>query len=878
MNNIKKEQAKDYLIEYISSSQNNNWLTLLIQKIISSNGRLNVSEKQDIFQQVLYEYDIESNQLNLLPREELNNNYEANSKENKKLFLKKINHISGVNALVSNVPIILSQSCTIFYGLNGTGKSGYFRILNELSGGTKPKQILSNIRKQSDDSLEVEIEYSHGDEIKSYKWENKGIRGIAPLNGINVFDSEYLPIYLNERESSVNLEPLGLHLFQCITQIIEEFKNELSSKKDRISNNKPSLQELINTIHAEELKNILQKNKLSESDRKKLANYQTNSDEDASTVEQLYSERKTLENNNTADSLKILTQEKKEIDSVKNHLFDTKNKIQELGRKISNAIKDCIDKKKTRDQRAKEFEIIKNIPEQNSAEWQNFIESAEEYKSKIKNSDIDKLDSCIYCNQPLGEKAIKLLHAYTQYLGDQSQQDYKVAMNTLKDLEQELDLLITDFNFSEFLNTHLMERKINKKHNAKDLISEALKRFSEQKELIKNSIRNMSSESLEYSCDLSQVTETLIELSEIKQKTLDNNNKTEEQKKCRIIEINSLCNAFEDRQQINTWKNKIEQHFAANKEIEKYLTAIKKLSTRDITQLSSKAHNELLTESMRKSFESMLKALRKNIEVTFSKPRGDKGSVHTKLEILGNDVAKILSDGEQKAVALALFLAEIENQNDISPIVFDDPVTSVDHEVADLLSKKLLELSRIRQIVIFTHNKLFYSSFIHWGNNLKDSITDTKTHHICKNYTQRGCNAKGEHIYTYRIDKEDNDNTGKIFEAQNECCRYFIEKAEQELKNGYSVSSVAGHLKSAIEHYIDENILLNIGLLKDRNRGIGINWEKLKAIESKKEVLEKLKEYWDELSSRGTHSSQGTEQNPIQLCEFNQIIAFIKEN
>ncbi|HGO6706843.1 TPA: AAA family ATPase [Legionella pneumophila] len=878
MNNIKKEHAKDYLIEYISSNQNNNWLSLLIQKIISTNGRVNALEKQDIFHQLLYEYSIESNQLSLLSREELNNNYEESGKGNKELFLKKIKHISGVNALVSDVPIILSQSCTIFYGLNGTGKSGYFRILNELSGGTKPKQILSNIRKQSEDSLEVEIEYSHGDEIKSYKWENKGIRGIAPFSGINVFDSEYLPIYLNERESSVNLEPLGLHLFQCITLIIEEFKNELTSKKDLISNNKPSLQELINIIHAEELKNILQKNKLSENDRKKLDNYQANSAEDDTTLEQLYSERKTLENNNTVDRLKILTQEKKEIDSIKNHLFDTKNEIQGLGRKMSNAINNCIDKKKIRDQRAKEFEIIKNIPEQNSEEWQNFIESAEEYKSIIKNSDIDKLDNCIYCNQPLGETAIKLLHAYTQYLGDQSQHNYKVALNILKVLEQEVDLLITDFNFSEFLNTHLMERKISKLHNAKDLILEALKSFAEQKELMKNTISNMRAEPLEYDYDLSQITETLSELSKIKQDELDNNNKTEEQKQSRIIEINLLCNAFEDRKQINKWKKKIEQHFAANKEIEKYLTAIKKLSTRDITQLSSKAHNELLTESMRKSFESMLKALRKDIEVTFSKPRGDKGSVHTKLEILGNDVAKILSDGEQKAVALALFLAEIENQNDISPIVFDDPVTSVDHEVADLLSKKLLELSKIRQIIIFTHNKLFYSSFMYWGNNLKDAITDIRTHHICKNYTQSGCNAKGEHIYTYRIDKEDNDNTGKIFEAQNECCRYFIEKAEQELKKEYSVSSVAGYLKSAIEHYIDENILLSIGLLKDRNRGIGINWEKLKAIESKKEILEKLKEYWDELSSRGTHSSQGAEQNPIQLFEFNQIITFIKEN
>ena len=54
--------------------------------------------------------------------------------------------------------------------------------------------------------------------------------------------------------------------------------------------------------------------------------------------------------------------------------------------------------------------------------------------------------------------------------------------------------------------------------------------------------------------------------------------------------------------------------------------------------------------------------------------------------------AQVLSEGEQKALALADFLAEVTSVPASSPVVFDDPITSMDyrriHEVCDRIGHR----------------------------------------------------------------------------------------------------------------------------------------------------------------------------------------------
>ncbi|GEM_PF-997417 len=878
MSNSTKSHAKDYLLEYKAKSDTPKWLVLLIQKVIDANAKISDAEKNAIFQELLKENQITDDQENNeeIKQEDIVEAETLDNSKKQKLSLQKITHIKGVNALIPNQSITLSPACTIIFGLNGTGKSGYFRIINELAGGIKSKDILDNIHNQGD-GLEVHVDYLLDDKTQNtFKWDNKLVRGIAPFSQIKVFDTEYLPIFLDERESSVNIEPLGLNFFQVIATIIDEFKERLNQAKQQKQDSSPELQTLIDIIHSDDLKTLLGKTSLTEQEEQLLDTNKLFTEEDATQLAQFKIDKTSLEKNTTEDSKKVLNQEKKEIDDLYNHLSDVKTNLEKLTANTFSAIKDYLEKKKIRDERVKQFEVLKNIPAQDSEEWQTFIESAKEYVAKIDQTVFNHEEKCIYCHQPLGEEAIKLVQAYAQYLDDQSQQNFKDSVDKITELKKEIDDLVTDFTLSENLKKTLTEIQNDQKQDYKTLIEQVLVVAAKKKEDIERALKDKATTAEKYALDLLNTDEKLKELSEKKQKELDDLQQSDTQKTQKISGYLTEINKLEDKQNISKWKTKIESHFAICKSVQKYESVKQSISTRGITELGSKAHDELLTDSIRQSFEDELKALGKNIEVSLEKTGAGKGSVRTRLKILGNDVRAILSDGEQKAVGLALFLAEIESQNDICPIVFDDPVTSVDHEVADFLAKKLLQLSSDRQIIIFTHNKLFYDSLIYWGNSLKNETTN-KTHHICKNYTQKGCNGKGCHVYTYKVDRESKDKTGRIFEAQNESCSYFIEKAENEMKSDYSLSCVSGYLKSAIEHYIDEKILLKTGLMKDRLRGVGVPWENLKKIDKKEEDIKKLEGYWNDLSNRGTHATQNSNENPLKTEDLNIIIAFLKQ-
>jgi len=878
MSNSTKSHAKDYLLEYKTKSDTPKWLALLIQKTIDSNAKISETEKNAVFQELLKENGVVVDQPNTeeIKQEDIVEDETPENSKKQKLSLQKITHVKGVNALISNQSIILSPACTVIFGLNGTGKSGYFRIINELAGGVKSKDILDNIHNQSD-GLEVDVDFLLDDTAQNpFKWDNKLIRGIAPFSQIKVFDTEYLPIFLNERESSVNIEPLGLNFFQVIATIIDEFKERLNEAKKQKQNLSPELQTLIDVIHSDDLKTLLGKTSLTEQEEQLLDANKLFADEDTKKLDQLKKDKACLEKNNTEDSKKVLNQEKKEIDDLNNHLSDLKTNLERLTANIFSAINDYLGKKKIRDERVKQFEVLKNIPSQDSEEWQTFIESAKEYGAKIDQTTFNHEEKCVYCHQPLCEESIKLVQAYAQYLDDQSQQNFKDSVDKITELEKEIDDLVTNFTFSENLKKTLTEIQNDQKQDYKTLIEQVLVAATKKKEDIQRALKDKMTTAEKYALDLLDTDEKLKELSEKKQKELNNLLQSDTQKTQKISSYLTEINKLEDKQNISKWKTKIESYFAICKSVQKYESVKQAISTRGITELGSKAHDELLTDSIRQSFEDELKALGKNIEVSLEKTGAGKGSVRTRLKILGNDVRTILSDGEQKAVGLALFLAEIESQNDICPIVFDDPVTSVDHEVADFLAKKLLQLSSNRQIIIFTHNKLFYDSLIYWGNSLKDETTN-KTHHICKNYTQKGCSGKGCHVYTYKVDRESKDKTGRIFEAQNESCSYFIEKAENEMKSDYSLICVSGYLKSAIEHYIDEKILLKTGLMKDRLRGVGVPWENLKKIDKKEADIIKLEGYWNDLSNRGTHATQNSNQNPLNTEDLNTIISFLKK-
>ncbi len=89
---------------------------------------------------------------------------------------------------------------------------------------------------------------------------------------------------------------------------------------------------------------------------------------------------------------------------------------------------------------------------------------------------------------------------------------------------------------------------------------------------------------------------------------------------------------------------------------------------------------------------------------------GGDGAVTVNHHVAGHKIELVLSEGEQRIHALALFFAELDTCEQLV-IVFDDPVSSFDYNYIGNYCNRLRDLIQAypnRQIIVLTHNWEFF--------------------------------------------------------------------------------------------------------------------------------------------------------------------------
>lgn len=131
------------------------------------------------------------------------------------------------------------------------------------------------------------------------------------------------------------------------------------------------------------------------------------------------------------------------------------------------------------------------------------------------------------------------------------------------------------------------------------------------------------------------------------------------------------------------------------------------LNSRPLTEKESELFSTVIAEGYRQRLADECMALDCKLPLEF-RTQGQRGQTVRSLSIKGGHRPDhILSEGEQRAVALADFLTEITLNPANAGIVLDDPVTSQDHQRKELIAHRLVAEARKRQVVVFTHDLVF---------------------------------------------------------------------------------------------------------------------------------------------------------------------------
>ncbi|WP_432718614.1 AAA family ATPase [Pectinatus frisingensis] len=178
-------------------------------------------------------------------------------------------------------------------------------------------------------------------------------------------------------------------------------------------------------------------------------------------------------------------------------------------------------------------------------------------------------------------------------------------------------------------------------------------------------------------------------------------------------EIIKSIHILEAKKTIKENELKIDENIKKLKDKHLFDEAIKKTSTNKLTTKSKELAKELITDAYVKCFNDELNKLSASgLTAQIVQGNGKKGKVPYKVQLRdagGNMISPkdILSEGENRAVSLAAFFAEASRRTENSPLIIDDPISSLDYEYEARVISRLAEAAQKRQVIIFTHRISF---------------------------------------------------------------------------------------------------------------------------------------------------------------------------
>ncbi len=127
----------------------------------------------------------------------------------------------GVNALKVGAQIDFAPGVTVIFGENGSGKSGFVRVLKRAAGLRTAEDILHNVRADTKPTPSAGFTVTVGTAGQTIPWKNEF--GIAPLNRMSIFDARGARLHVEDDLTYV-YTPGELTLFPMVQNGIERVR------------------------------------------------------------------------------------------------------------------------------------------------------------------------------------------------------------------------------------------------------------------------------------------------------------------------------------------------------------------------------------------------------------------------------------------------------------------------------------------------------------------------------------------------------------------------------------------------------------------------------------------------------------------------------
>lgn len=677
------------------ANANDEWVRLLVAEVIATGRPVGTSVVDKAYLLFRQEKALDKRELPAVPLL----NIEARQDESAPpLSLTRLSEVRGVNALVAGVVIEPHEGLTILYGENGTGKTGYSRIFKALANSRTADTILGNIDADTSEAQSAELEFKLGDDAQTLIW--TGELGVSPFTRMSIFDSPAVRTHVDEDLDYV-YTPASLALFNDVTTAIQAAAAQIEAAISELGSSGSALLSrfqrgstiypLIETLGAStDLDDLEAKAKSGDDvDQELDALIQGVAALRANTmgaqITGLKSEQRVLSEAATAAEALLSFEQAKYNDALA-----------------------------TRAQLTTDFETFRrelfaaaDLPAEPDDTWNDFIEAGETYRQHLVEVEAHDADRCLYCRQPLLDPARDLLTRYSTYLEDKISADIRITDTTLDGYRRQAAALqgneMASF-IQQYKDADPSERptyftQVEAIEGARSTAATAVAANQPASIEIADLVAKPRAE---VDTALTTVGNSITDLETLQK------GRTEALAE-RQAELLELKDAIELGK---SWAV-IETQVKSAKEADR-LKALKRPLPglgRSVTALAKTASDQLINQSFDALFLEECEALRTpSLKVQFV---GREGKAQRRKVLSGkHKPSKVLSEGEQKVLALADFLAEARLAGITAPVIFDDPVSSLDHRRIKEVAQRIARLADDNQVIVFTHDILFATTLL----------------------------------------------------------------------------------------------------------------------------------------------------------------------
>jgi AAA domain len=619
--------------------------------------------------------------------------------------LAAIKNLRNVNALAAGQRIPISPSgLSVIYGENGSGKSGYSRVFKKACRARDQREpIHPNAHMDPSETgipqatFELIVDGNH----LEVEW-TSGKESPEQLSSIAIFDLHCARAYV-DNQGDFAYVPYGFDILENLVNVCTNLR-DMATKEQ--TDNKPNVElfaELAKTKTQVGKFLALLSAKTKPQDVEALA---TLTEVDQARLETL---NKTLAETDPKQKAQILKLRATRFASLATRIGTAIDLVNDTS--VAN-LKSLIDKSKV----AKEAAILAGqkfketpglLPGTGGEAWKSLFDAARTFAVESHPGKtfphLGPESACPLCQNPLelaGDARLEAFEVFYQQAAEKADKTArKLAIEAYRAIEQaQLDLLIDEALTKELegVNQKLANDCARLQKALLDRRSVILEASKPDKDI--NSIPALPQDPRKA---LESVNIQLLDEAKVLEDSMN------EKIKAAFVSEKAELDA---RIRLSDLKGVVLDAVAKFLLIEKLKASFAAAATTSISKKSTQLSNTMATKEVADALNSELKNLNVHELKVMMKPESPGGKTRFKLvlAVQGNATAKdILSEGEQRAIAIASFLTEVNLGKRRGGIVFDDPVSSLDHRRRWHVAKRLAEEAQRRQVIVLTHDIYF---------------------------------------------------------------------------------------------------------------------------------------------------------------------------